>query len=142
MQVLRSLELIRKRPEMYFPGGVTATVICSSLLDDALGLGAAHVSVDCVDRWHVVSADVDWLELPVHRVVPLERLFAGMYAHPKRINGVRAEVFVGAFAEAAYAATPGEIRAVVGDLVLPETVSRALCSAPYIRSVAFLFRSG
>jgi len=141
MQVLRGLEPIKHRPEMYFPGGVTPSVICSSLIDDAVGLGARHVTVDCVDSWRVVSADVDWLRLPEHRVTPLERLFAGMYAHPIRINGVRAEAFVGAFAEAAYAATLGEMRAVVGELPLPESVSRILCSAPCVRSVAFLFRT-
>ena len=142
MQVFSGLEQIRRRPEMYFPGGVNSNSICSSLLDDCLSLGATHLRMDCLDRWYVVSADVDWLRLPVNRAIPLERLFGGMYPHPTRINGVRSEAFVGAFAEAAYAATPKEKRLVVGDLILPNAVSNSLCPAQCVRSVAFVLRRG
>jgi hypothetical protein len=142
MQVFSGLEQIRRRPEMYFPGGVTPSSICSCLLDDCLSLGATRLRLDCIDGWYVVSADVDWLRLPENRAIPLERLFGGMYPHPTRINGVRAEAFVGAFAEAAYAATPEETRLVVGNLILPDTVSTSLCPAQCVCSVAFLLGSG
>jgi len=142
IQVLGSIELIRQKPQMYFAGAVTASAICSYLVDDALRLGASHVRADSVERWSIVSADVDWLRLPEDRVISIDRLFVGMHAHPSRINGIRSEVFVGAFAETAYVASPGEFSAVVGNAPLPETISRVLCPPPCIRSVAFVVRDG
>ena len=135
-----AVEVIRQRPEFYFPHGVTAAAICLCLADDALALGATHVRVDDVDHWRIVSADVDWVRLPEHRAIAMHRLFVGMHVHPSRINGVRSEVFVGAFAEVAYAATPDEVSLVVGNRPLPATVSRVLCPPPCVRSVAFFLR--
>jgi hypothetical protein len=123
---------------MYFPHGVTPAAICLNLAEDALELGATHVRVDNVDNWRIVSADVDWLRLPQHRLVPLDRLFVGMHVHPSRVNGIRSEIFVGAFAVAAYVAAPGEVNAVVGSLVLPETVARSFCPLGCVRSVGFI----
>ena len=142
IQVLGGIELIRQKPQMYFAGAVTASAICSYLVDDALRLGASHVRADSVGRWFIVSADVDWLSLPEDRVIPIDRLFVGMHAHPSRINGIRSEVFVGAFAETAYVASPGEVNAVVGNAPLPEAISRVLCPPLCVRSVAFVVRDG
>jgi hypothetical protein len=142
ISALSGVELVRQRPQMYFPHGVTPTAISLCLVDDALALGATHVSVDHVDRWWIVSADVDWLRLPESRAIAMDRLFVGMHVHPSHINGVRSEIFVGAFAEVAYVATPDETTVVVGNDPLPEAVSRVLCSAPCIRSLAFRLRDG
>jgi hypothetical protein len=126
---------------MYFRDGrPTPGAICSYLLDDVLGLGARHVHIDHLERWHIISADVDWLCLPEDRRVAMDRLFVGFHPHGRYINGVRAEVYVGALAELAYVATPNEVRAVVGDGPLPAAISEALCPTPCIRSLAFLFR--
>ena len=137
-----AVEVIRQRPDMYFPHGVTPDAICLCLADDALAMGAAHVRVDNVDQWRIVSSDVDWLRLPERRVVALDRLFVGMHVHPSRVNGVRSEIFVGAFAVAAYVATPCEVSAVVGGYALPESVCRVLCPPMCVRSVAFLLGAG
>jgi hypothetical protein len=134
-----SIDVIRQRPQFYFPQGVTPVAICSCLVGDAMELGAAHVIVDRLDQWHIVSADADWLRLPQDRVVAMDRLFLGMQVHPSRVNAVRSEIFVGAFSVAAYVATPDEVIPVVGSHPLPEAVSRVLCPSPCIRSVAFLF---
>jgi hypothetical protein len=142
IQVLPSIELIRERPDMYFRGPPTPEAIGLYLLDDALGYGARHVRVDRVERWHIISAEVDWLRLPEDRQIPMDRLFAGFHPNGRWINGVRAEVFVGAFSEVAYVATPDEVRAVVGDSPLPTSISQALCPPPCTRSLAFLFRDG
>ena len=142
IQVLSGIELIRQKPQMYFAGAVTASAISSYLVDDALRLGAGHVRVDSVQRWWIVSADVDWLRLPEDRVISIDRLFVGLHPYPSRINGIRSEVFVGAFAETAYVASPGEFSAVVGDAPLPEAISRVLCPPPCVRSVAFVVRDG
>ena len=142
ISALSGVELVRQRPQMYFPHGVTPTAVGLRLVDDALALGATHVSVDHVDRWYIVSADVDWLRLPETRVIAMHRLFVGMHAHPSHINSVRSEIFVGAFAEVAYVATPDEVTAVVGNDPLPEAISGVLCSPPCIRSVAFRLRDG
>ena len=135
------VEAIRQWVSMIFlMGSIPPWLLC--LVDDALGLGATHVRVDHVNRWRIVSADVDWLRLPEHRVVAMDRLFVGMHVYPSRINGMRSEVFVGAFAEVAYVATPDEITGVVGDRPLPDSVKRALCPPQCARSVAFLLRDG
>jgi hypothetical protein len=132
------LELIRRRPDLYLPGGnVTGDAICSCLSDDALGLGATHVRVESINNWHMVAADADWLRLPEDRQIPLDQLFVGIYVYPKRINGMRAEVLVGAFADAAYVATPGEPRRVIGETMLPDAVSRVVCPPPCVRGIAF-----
>jgi hypothetical protein len=135
VEVVSGIEHIRQRPQMYFAGEVTPGAICSYLADDALGLGAAHVRIDRVERWSIVSADVDWLRLPEHRVIALDRLFVGMHAQPSRGGRIRSEVFVGAFAETAYVGSPREFSAVVGDAPLPETVARVLCPPPCVRSI-------
>ena len=136
---LRGLDLVRRRPEMYFPGGeVSAATICSYLADDARALGATQVRVDSVEQWHIVAADVDWLRLPEARRIDMDQLFLGMHVHPTRVNGIRSEMFVGAFAEAAYVGTPAEIRAVIGDCPLPEAVRHTMCTPPHLRGVAFV----
>ena len=134
-----AVDVIRQRSHFYFPQGVTPVALCSCLVDDALELGAAHVAVDRLDKWHIVSADVDWLRLPHDRVVALDRLFLGMHAHPLHVNGVRSEIFLGAFAVAAYVATADEVTIVVGSDPLPVSISRFLCPSRCVRSVAFLF---
>jgi hypothetical protein len=135
---LRGIELLRRRPDLYFPvGEVTGAAISSYLADDARVLGATQVAVESVDDWHIVAADVDWLRLPEDRLIDMNQLFVGMHIHPTRINGIRSEIFVGAFAEAAYVATPAEIRAVIGDRPLPEAVKRAMRVPPFLRSIAF-----
>ena len=140
IEVSGGIELIRRHPELYFLGGaVTAAAISSYLVDDALMLGASRTRVDFVEPWHIIAADIDWLRLPAHPAIPLERLFRGMHAHPTRVNGIRSEVFVGAFSDAAYVSTPKEIRSVIGDSPLPKAVRDVICVAPYLRGVAFVF---
>jgi len=130
---------IRRRPDMYLPA-VTLECIGACLVDDARLIGATQVRIDTVEDWHIISADIDWLRLPLERVPPFDRLFTGRHIHPTRINGIRAEVLVGAFARSAYVATPHERQCVVGNAPLPASVSNALCQTPCVRSVAFTVR--
>ena len=74
-----AVELIRQRPDMYFPHGVTPDAICLCLADDALAMGAAHVRVDNVDQWRIVSSDMDWLRVRNSRDVGPR--FHGMSVH-------------------------------------------------------------
>jgi hypothetical protein len=136
--VLKGIDVMRRRPEMYMPEGVSASNISARIVSDALVLGARHVRLDVKEAWQIVSADVDWLTRPAALNLPVADLFQRLIVlHEGGPNAARAEAWVGAYCQCAYSATATERLRVVGDASLPVEVELALLPAGCVRSIAF-----
>jgi hypothetical protein len=97
--IIDPIEHIRRRKEMYVPGGHPDPIYpASRLAGDALLLGATRVEMGRSDEWWWVAADFDWISSSgvsdqeiFSRVVPLPEAGA---------NSMRGEVLLTAFASA------------------------------------------
>jgi hypothetical protein len=139
---LKGLEWMRRRPEMYAPEGISVASIAGRLASDALLLGAKHVRIDTVEGWGLVSAETDWLTVPVRAPVPVAELFQRLVIFDEGgPNAARAEAWVGAYCFAAYAVTDHERLQVVGEMPMPRAVEDALLPSGYVRTVALFVPS-
>jgi hypothetical protein len=92
-----ALAYVRKHVDMFFRTGRQSAHECStSLLSNALVLGAREASIVRDGALWIVGADVDWL---ANRSVAIAELFSRLVPLPEAgANSVRAEIAVGAFA--------------------------------------------
>jgi len=138
LHVVKGLDVMRRRPEMYMPEGVSAPHIAARLVSSAQELGATHVRVDTHASWSIVSADIDWLLQPPDLNVPIGELFQRLVVlKGGGPNAARAEAWVGAYCRAAVAVTPKETIQVVGTETLPVGIQHCLVPLGCVRSVAF-----
>jgi hypothetical protein len=142
IHVLKGLDVMRRRPEMYIPEGISIGSISARLASDALLLGARHVRTDIVGSWGLVSADIDWLTVPVRMPTAVADLFQRLVIFDEGgPNAARAEAWVGAYCAAAHVITQTERLRVLGETAMPPAVENALLPSGCVRTVAFLVRS-
>jgi hypothetical protein len=94
----RAVELIRAKPEMFFPGGkVTMAELISKVLRDVGGLSDVRAEVWRRSPFAMVAADMDWLRTDSARFEDLFDRFVS--PTPARANSSRAEIFLAATCE-------------------------------------------
>ena len=99
IKVLRAIELVRQRPEMFFGAdGPTMPQLISMVLQDVGGLPSVKSGVWRDGAFAMVCADVDWMAT---ERAPLEHLFERfVLPTPVRVNGCRSEVLIAAVSDA------------------------------------------
>jgi len=139
LTTLKGLDIMRRRPEIYMPEGISAPGISARITSDALRLGARHVQTDVIGAWYIVSSDLDWLTAPVYEPASVPELFQRLVNFSEGgLNAARAEAWVGAYCRTAYAVAKDERICVVGSESMPSQVEAALLPNGLVRSVAFL----
>jgi hypothetical protein len=96
-EMLGALEQVRQRPAMFFgTGKANAEELLEAVLRDVRGRTQSHTLLE-EGRFHLVAADVDWLETPDAGVMDLFHRF--VVPTPMVPNSHRAEVLLNAVSE-------------------------------------------
>lgn len=129
----------RRRPSMY-GGPYNEAKLAGALLHDAMQLGASRVLVEKHLDWHIVSADIDWLQVKgkyCHSFTPAQ-LFRQVVSFPEDgDNSMRREILITAFASEAISCNRDEKFVVSGNIPLDSPIWDQMCPRGYERSVAF-----
>ncbi|MDE0036120.1 MAG: hypothetical protein OXU77_01010 [Gammaproteobacteria bacterium] len=98
-----ALEFLRRRVAGMFPGRrIDGKLIAENIAFGAAALGAGHVELVDRDDWWFVASEFNWLVASKAHTREIE-LFETMLPFPEQSpTGHRAEIYVTAFAEAAY----------------------------------------
>jgi hypothetical protein len=88
---------LRHRAESWFgSGSPTGDEVVARIADVAHELGAIRAETSQLGAWHVVSADVDWLDGLEDRG---DEVFQRITPIPGRVNSIRPEIWLTAYAE-------------------------------------------
>jgi hypothetical protein len=109
-----AIGLVRRRPEMFIGTGVARPeFLATSLVHDALALGATHVEIHHLNDWWVVASDEDWLTY--HNDLSIRETFSRILPVPGVVNACRSEVVVHALAGTVFTSKAGELTILCGD---------------------------
>lgn len=107
IEVLSALELIRQRPSMFFrTGNANAEELLEAVLRDVQGRTSSYRLVE-EGRFHLVAADVDWLETTNASVMDLFHRF--VIPTPMVPNSHRAEVLLNAVCDGVFTEGPAGV---------------------------------
>jgi hypothetical protein len=121
MEVLRGLDVIRRRPEFYLGSNEpSGKFLGAGLAECALRSGARRVKVEMLmDGWVSVSADRDWItpSLPENwKGQPPERVIVSLVPQiGGQQNEIRFEAMVAAFSQCLMLKSEGEWKTLFGD---------------------------
>jgi hypothetical protein len=108
------------------------------LVAEALTLGCSHVQARVHEPWSVVSADLDWFNVPARVPASEDELFARLLAFPEAgDNSCRAEVLIAAFAHDVITGSRGSTRVVQGQVSADDAIYSVLGQTSTERFVAF-----
>jgi hypothetical protein len=128
IEILKGTALVRAHPEMFIGPSEPDLIELAQLVTlDALVLGAQSVSVDRIDDWYVVSAEIDWITARTkfgvvesfNSVEPLPRQRANHVA-------ARSNITVNAFAQEVLTCGPDGVHFIKGVAPSMESLAAAL----------------